>query len=126
MIPELSLSQIKARGYREDDPSRRAFERRYRWITAPAIAVGFGSVYLFFTGRLAMGVVCLVGSVVFCLGAAYQAARATPLSCVSGRAMQRFRRADSIGERTEYIYVDDASRTYFVRLISRPSSNPPP
>ena len=123
MIPGLSLSEIQQRGYREDRQSRGDFERRYRWATAPAIAVVLGAVYLFASGRLIPGFILFVAGSAFCLGAAYHAARATPLSSFSGRPMQRYRRTDSPREQTEFIYVDDESRTYFVRLISRPATD---
>jgi hypothetical protein len=72
MMPELSLSEIQQRGYREDDESRRAFERRYRWVTAPAIAVILGAACLA-TQRTVAGFLLFFGGLLCCFGAAYHA-----------------------------------------------------
>jgi len=122
MVPELSLSELQQRGYREDYESRRAFERRYRWVVIPGVLAVVGGTALLSIQRSVTGYFLFFGGLAACLGAAFHAARATPSNRISGRPMQRFRRRDSVGNETEYIYVDDASRTYFVRLISRPSS----
>ena len=121
MIAELSLSDLQQRGYREDEESRRTFERRYRGITTLAIALVLGGAYLSATQRSVAGYWLFLSGLAGCLGAAFHAARATPLSRISGHRMQRFRRSDSAGKRTEFIYVDDETHTYFVRLISRSS-----
>ena len=122
MIPEVSLSELQQRGYREDDESRRAFERRYRWITPPAALAILAGACLLTLHRSVTGYLSFFGGLAVCPGAAFHGARATPSSRVSEHRMQRFRRSDSVGKQTEFIYVDDESRTYFVRLISRPSS----
>ena len=123
MIPKLSLSELQQRGYREDDESRRAFERRYRWVTIPGLIAVLGGAGWCAMQRsaAAAGVLLFLGGLAVCFGAAIHAARATPSNKTSGHRMQRFRRSDSVGERKEFIYVDDESRTYFVRLISEPS-----
>src|SRR5437773_11416680 len=118
MIPELSLSDLQQRGYREDEESRRAFERRYRGITTLAIALVLGGVYLSATQRSVAGCWLFLSGVAGCLGAAFHAARATPLSRISGHRMQRFRRGVSEWTRTENIYVDEETHTYFFHLIS--------
>ncbi len=122
MIPELNLSELQQRGYREDDESRRTFERRYRWATVPALIAFLGGACWLTFQRSVTGYLLFFGGLVVCLGATFHAARATPSSRISGHRMQRFRRSDSAGKRTEFIYVDDESRTYFVRIISQPSS----
>jgi hypothetical protein len=121
MIPELSLSELQQRGYREDDESRRAFERRYRWVIIPGVIAVLGGACWCAMQRSAAGFLLFFGGLAVCLGAAIHAARATPSNRISGHRMQRFRRSDSVGKRKEFIYVDDESRTYFVRLISEPS-----
>jgi hypothetical protein len=122
MIPEISLSEIQQRGYREDGQAHRKFEQRYRWITGPAIATVLGGGSLFASGHFIPGSILVVAGLVFCIGAAYHAARSMPLSSITGRPMQRYRRTDSLREQTEFIYVDDESCTYFVRLISSPTT----
>src|SRR5260221_14342657 len=107
MIPELSLADLQQRGYREDEESRRAFERRYGGISTLAVALVLGGTYLSVTQRTVAGFWLFLSGVAVGLGAAFHAARATPLSRISGQPMQRFRRRDSAGKRTEYIYVDE-------------------
>jgi hypothetical protein len=121
MIPQLSLSELQQRGYRVDDESRRAFERRYRWVVVPAVVAVVGSACWLTIHQSPIGLLLFLGGMALCLGAALHAGRATPCSRITGRRMQRFRRSDGVGMRKEFIYVDDESRTYFVRLISEPS-----
>src|SRR5437867_2648425 len=101
MIPELSLSDLQQRGYREDEESRRAFERRYRGIAILVVALVLGGVYLSATERSVPGFWLFLSGLAGGFGAAFHAARATPLSRISGHRMQRFRRSDSAGKRTE-------------------------
>jgi hypothetical protein len=121
MIPELSLSELQQRGYREDDESRRAFERRYRWVVVPGVLAVVGAACWLTIHQSVMGLLLFLGGMAVCLGAALHAARVTPCSKITGHRMQRFRRSDAVEKRKEFIYVDDESRTYFVRLISQPS-----
>src|SRR5207302_11076634 len=94
MIPELSLSDLQQRGYREDEESRRTFERRYRGITTLAIGLVLGGAYLSATQRSVAGFWLFLSGVGGCLGGGFHAARATRLSGSSGQRVQRCRRRD--------------------------------
>ena len=119
MIPELNLSELQQRGYREDDESRRVFEQRYRWPAILGVIVALSGPCWLTIPQSVPGLLSFLGGIAVLLGTAWHAARATPSNKINGHPMQRFRRSDAGGKRTEYIYVDDESRTYFVRLISQ-------
>lgn len=113
----LSLDQLA--GYTEDRKSAQAFARRFlpgsvltlllcasavlsllldHW--SPVIAV------LFIAG-IAVGWITVI-----------RARRAIPVSRISGTPMVRYLRADSSERHEEFIYVDEASRTYFIRRVA--------
>ena len=125
-MQELALHELQTSGYTEDDASRRAFERRYRWLVIPGVLLCLGpypfnrfiwSPFTRSTAQVFIQVSFLVGFAL-CLGAAVQASRSVPVSRKSGAPMQVFLRSDAPPDTKEYIYIDHQSRTYFTRVIS--------
>jgi hypothetical protein len=128
-MEQLALNQLRNDGYTEDRASKRAFERRYRWVIIPGILLCFGPYPLtrfvwspfsdafvhFFTL-----VICFLLGFGICIAAASHASRNIPVSRESGAPMQCFLRSDAPEDTTEYLYVDRSSRTYFSRVISAP------
>ena len=122
-----TLAELLAAGYSEDRASKRAFERRYAWVTIPGALLVFVPYPLtrygwqpFADPVLSSGcwLVCLPVGILLCFGAAIHAMRAVPTSLQSGLPMQCFLRSDAPPDHTEHLYVDPGSRTYFIRLVS--------
>jgi len=127
-MQEFALNELKKQGYTEDLDSRRAFERKYRWLVVPGFVLCVGPypflrfIWSPFSDSTAQSFAlasCFLLGFALCLGAAAHAKRSVPISRRTGAPMRVFLRSDAPADTTEYLYVDHQSRSYFSRVIYR-------
>jgi hypothetical protein len=117
-IQKLALSELE--GFTEDPVSARAFENRFfpLGMTTVLLCGGFTYYTVIRHGDLLLGGAGIFLGFCVAIISIIHARRAVPISRISGRSMLRFYRSDSPPDRTEMIYVDLDSRTYFCRTVA--------
>ncbi len=132
-MQELALNELKKSGYTEDRVSKRAFERLYRPVSIVGVLLCLGPypftrfVWSPFADPFAqffMIFFCFVLGFAICMDAAIRANESIPVSHQSGARMQRFLRSDAPQDVTEYLDVDETSKTYFARVVGRDGAGP--
>jgi hypothetical protein len=111
----ISTEDLTAMGYTEDKSQLRRFERTYAPYSILGVAAFFGGFYFVAHESRNLGITLILGGFLTVVVASLHCARAIPNALGSGTKMERYRRLALDPYSFEYVYVDDASKTYFTR-----------
>ena len=111
----ISTEDLTSKGYVEDKSQLRRFERAYAPYSILGVTAFFSGFYFVSHDSRTLGLSLIIGGL-FTVGAAcLHCARAIPNTVGGSMKMERYRRLTQDSDSIEYVYVDEASKTFFTR-----------